>query len=205
MIPRILHSAWFGGGEKTDLFKRCIDSQRAVHPDWTFIETNEDNFGLWMQTPYVRAVLQRGDWVKATELARLVALQDVGGVYCDCDVEVLRPFDTLIADDARHRGFFLGRESAKYLNGAVMGAEPGHPVVTQLVRRFPAATDGRLGAHAYGPAFLTREIRRLKAAAHVLPPDFFFPYDFTQTPDQMVLTPNTYAAHHWAMSWVGKY
>ena len=38
MIPKIIHNAWFGRAEKSDLFKRCIESWHRIHPDWDYVE-----------------------------------------------------------------------------------------------------------------------------------------------------------------------
>lgn len=44
MIPKIIHYCWFGGNEKPDYVKRCIDSWRKYCPDYEIIEWNESNF-----------------------------------------------------------------------------------------------------------------------------------------------------------------
>lgn len=206
MIPRILHSAWFGRGEKSELFRQCMATQRKAHPDWTFYEWSEENLGPWMQTPYIKSVLERKEWVKATEIARLVGLFVIGGVYMDCDVEVIKSFDPLLQSlRPTHGDFFIGRESAQDINGAVMASEPGGRVIAELVRQFPAQTDGRLGAHSYGPTYLTTMLNAMGEDKRTLAPEFFYPYHWSETVDKLVVTPNTYAAHHWAKSWVGKY
>ena len=44
MIPKIIHYCWFGRAEKPESVKACIDTWRAVMPDYEIREWNEDNF-----------------------------------------------------------------------------------------------------------------------------------------------------------------
>jgi mannosyltransferase OCH1-like enzyme len=200
MIPKIVLSCWFGRGEKTDLFKRCRESKEKVLKDWTFIDVNEDNCDDLMDTAYMASVHARGEFVKCTELGRLWALQKYGGVYMDEDVEVLKEFD----DALLSRLFFIAREDDNWINGAVMGSIAYGHTINTLVGTFPQETEGRLGAHNYGPGFLTDRLSAMPGTP-VLPPEYFYPYLWNQTPEQAVITENTYAVHHWAKSWVGKY
>ncbi|MCK8363710.1 glycosyltransferase, partial [Erwinia amylovora] len=83
-----------------------LDSWRTLLPDWEHFEINEDTIGsLWMNTSYMKSVLERGEFVKATELARLVGLWSLGGIYADADVELIKDPTPLL--DAP---FFIGRK-----------------------------------------------------------------------------------------------
>jgi mannosyltransferase OCH1-like enzyme len=206
VIPHIIHTAWFGRGEKADHFKRCMDTWPRIHPDWQIIETNEDSLpAKLMESRYVKSVLERREFVKVTELARIWALYKHGGIYMDCDVELLKPLDSLLDQD-----FFIGREDAEHINGAVIGSAAGGGTIHFLLDAFvhgPLTTEGRQPANVYGPHFLQRAITIYEAVGHsvmIYPPEFFYPYNWNQTPEQAVITPNTYCMHRWAKSWVGK-
>ena len=224
MIPKNLISCWFGRGKKNDLFLRCREAKERVLPrdEWNWIDVDEDNCGPLMRTRYMQSVIERGEFVKCTELARIWALLAHGGVYMDEDVEPIRAFDPLLElphADGDPLRFFVGREGAKpgekeWINGAVMGSEPGGVAATVLYEMFPSNTEGREGAHFYGPGFLTREIETMIAwrgqdiGGAVLKKEAFFPTDWweTLTPDEAIAraTPRTFAGHHWAKSWVNK-
>lgn len=197
VIPKHIITAWFGRGQKSDLFKRCLDSWRTLLPDWEHFEINEDTIGsLWMNTSYMKSVLERGEFVKATELARLVGLWSLGGIYADADVELIKDPTPLL--DAP---FFIGREDASTINGAVMGSLRHGKTVSELIFAFPTGSKGTEKATAYGPTFLTENLKASDALIH--PPEFFYPYHWLQKPDEAVITPNTYAIHHWSGSWKG--
>ena len=74
MIPKRIINAWFGRGKKSAMFERCLASQARVS-GWEVIEINEDTIDPEiLNTPYYRGVLGRGEYVKATEYARLWGL-----------------------------------------------------------------------------------------------------------------------------------
>lgn len=69
------------------------------------MEWNEDSFDVAM-CPYVHEAYQSKQWAFVADVARLYALIHYGGIYMDTDVEVLRPLDELMKNQA-----FLGYES----------------------------------------------------------------------------------------------
>ena len=46
MIPKIIHYCWFGGKEKPEVVKNCIDSWKRLMPDYEIKEWNENNFDI---------------------------------------------------------------------------------------------------------------------------------------------------------------
>lgn len=228
MIPKIVLSAWFGRGKKSDLFLRCREAKEKLLPktEWNYIDVDEDNCGSLMSTPYMQAVVARGEFVKCTELARIWALLTYGGVYMDEDVEPVRPFEPLLETkhvDGGPLRFFVGREGARvgekeYINGAVMGSEKSGAVAQILFKMFPSYSDGREKAHFYGPGFLTREVeslinivndapdKRSWLGGAVLKKEAFCPFDwFNPIPEDYAtrVGPETFAVHHFFKSWVG--
>ncbi len=199
MIPRQILNAWFGRGEKADMFKRCLESQRRLCPDWPVVTIDEDTTEL-MAFPFMQAVVARKEWANACALARIFALWKHGGIYLDADVEVLRPLDDLL--DAK---FFTGWEDEQYICDATMGSEQGGAIITDLFNAFPKHTEGKAGAHTYGPTFYTTQLQQRKDEGLVVyPPEYFYPAHW-RSPHVPHITPNTYTYHHWMKTWVGKY
>ncbi len=192
-------SAWFGPAApliQSDLFKRCIESWHVTHPDWNFINIGEESLPAQIrESPYVKGVLSRGEYVKATEVARLYGLWKHGGVYVDYDVELLKSFDPLRYD----RDFFIGREDHETINGAVMGSAAYGAVITKLLSSFPLDSDGRRSPPQYGPVYLTEFFG--KHPHEILPPEYFYPTHWRTKGLTHNHTDNTYAVHHWAASW----
>ncbi len=194
MIPKNLLGCWFGRGKKSDLFLMCEETKQRQLPEWNVIEVTEDTIDPeLLACPYMRGVLERGEFVKATELGRLWALHKYGGVYLDEDVEVLKPLDPLLDSP-----FFIGWEDSHMINGAVIGSMQAGATITALLEAFPVNSDGGAIATTYGPMFLTQQMRKL--GGYLYSPEFFYPvhYDGTGT-----ITGNSFTRHWWAGSWKG--
>lgn len=192
MIQKNLLSAWFGRGKKSDLFLKCEETKRAVLPDWNRFEVNEDTIDPEvLATPYMKACAARGDWVKLTELGRLWALKTIGGVYCDEDIEILKPFDPLLDNE-----FFIGWEDGTYLNGAVMGSVAHGETINRLYHGFPMQGDGSAKATEYGPLYLSEQLERAQCKKY--PTSHFYPIHYDGSGK---ITEESYTNHLWAGSW----
>lgn len=63
-----------------------------------------------------------------SDYIRLYALYTEGGVYMDTDVEVIKPLDEFLDNEA-----FTGFESLGFPVCATMGAEKGNPIIKELL------------------------------------------------------------------------
>ena len=123
MIPKIIHYCWFGGKILSPMAENCIATWRKYLPDYEIREWNETNFNVNC-CEYAMQAYAAGKWAFVSDVARLYALQQEGGIYLDTDVEVLRPLDRFLGD-----GMFMGFEANDSLSTAVIGAEAHHPMI----------------------------------------------------------------------------
>jgi mannosyltransferase OCH1-like enzyme len=193
MIPKRIITAWYGRGEKNDLFKRCMASWPLHNPAWEILEINEDNCGV-MGTPYMQSVYARREFVKCTEIARLIGVHTYGGLYLDCDMEVLRPLEPLLATN------FFVRQQDGCVNGAMFGAEAGNPVLGDLIAAFPLNSRGEMPALDYGPLFLSKQLDQRRDFAELLPVAAF-PFFWNEKDPGPPYPPASFAVHRWAGSW----
>ena len=128
MVKKI-HYCWFGGAEKSPTIKKCIDSWKRFFPDWEIIEWNESNFDVNCNL-YVRQAYEAKKWAFVSDYARFYVLEKFGGLYFDTDVEVIRPFNNILEDEA-----FVGFENDKFVNpGQVLYSKnPDNPLIKQTV------------------------------------------------------------------------
>ena len=86
-IPKIVHYCWFGGKEKPDSVKKCIESWKKFLPDYQLMEWNEDNFNI-EKLKYTKEAYAEGKYAFVSDVARIEALYQYGGIYMDTDENI---------------------------------------------------------------------------------------------------------------------
>ena len=127
MIPKRIIYCWFGGKEKPDNIKQCIDTWKKHMPDWEYLEINESNFDI-NYNEYVKKAYESKKWAYVSDVARLWALYTHGGIYMDTDVLVFQPLNKFL----NHR-FFTGFEQKHYPVTATMGAEKSNTLIKEML------------------------------------------------------------------------
>lgn len=126
-IPKKIHYCWFGRGEKSDLINKCIESWKKFCPSYEIIEWNEDNFNI-LSNGYVKEAYDAKKWAFVTDYVRLYVLYYFGGIYCDTDVEILRPLDDFLNQEA-----FSGFESMDSVSTGIIGSKQGNKMIGELL------------------------------------------------------------------------
>ena len=80
MIPKVIHYCWFGGNEKPDIIKKCIQSWREKCPDYEIKEWNESNFDVTINR-YMYEAYQNKKWGFVPDYARAWIIYHYGGIY----------------------------------------------------------------------------------------------------------------------------
>lgn len=134
-IPKIIHYCWFGGKPKPKLAEKCIKSWKKYCPDYEIIEWNEDNFDLSTAPAYVHQAYEAGRWAFVTDYVRLKGMLEMGGVYMDTDVELIKPLDPYL-----HHRAFAGFERVGYVQTGLLACEPGFPLFREFLRHYDTAS-----------------------------------------------------------------
>ena len=129
MEKRIIY-CWFGGKEKPQKVTECIKTWKTNMPDWEFLEINESNFDI-NYNQYSKKAYETNHWAYLSDVARLWALYEYGGVYMDTDVMVYKPLDKFLKHE-----FFTGFESINYPVCAVMGSEKNNKTVKEILNLY---------------------------------------------------------------------
>ncbi len=127
-IPAKIHSFWFSGEEKPDLYKRCVDSWYKHCPGFEIIEWNADSYDV-TKNQYMFEAFQCKKWAFVSDFARLDILHQYGGIYMDMDVELLASLKTLLCADS----FFCRQEDGFLELGSGFGVQAGDTLIRKML------------------------------------------------------------------------
>ncbi len=206
-IPKKIHYIWFGEGCLTQLAEQCLASWQTFCPDYEIIRWDESNFDDGGNR-YFKEAIQARKWAFASDYARLKVLFEHGGIYMDTDVEVLKPLDRFLFEEA-----FSGFESTSCVPTGLMASRAGNQFLKRLLsdydnRRFikedgtfDLTTNVTLITEACVSAGLKLNGKKQTVAGFTLyPQDFFCPK--AHDTGIVHLSENSYAIHHFDGSWL---
>lgn len=215
MIPKILHLCWLSGDPYPAKIAKCIESWKKHLPDYEVMIWDTKRFDL-NKSQWVKQAFEHKKYAFAADYIRFYALYHYGGIYLDSDVEVLKSFDDLL-----HLPYFMGAEKAGTIEAAILGTEKGMDWVKFCLDYYSGKSfikpDGNLDIRKL-PEIMVEEIQKKKPIKHVtstklkdietedfqkevivMPDEFFSPKVFDSR--EVLITPNTYAIHHYQNSW----
>lgn len=105
MIPKIIHYVWLGGKSIPNHLQQFIDGWKKKMPDYKIVRWDESNFPI-SEHPFVQEAIKNKRWAFAADYIRIYALMNMGGIYMDTDVKVLRRFDEFL-----NHSFFTSYEN----------------------------------------------------------------------------------------------
>ena len=204
MIPKKIHYCWFGRNPKPKLAQKCIASWRKYCRDYEIIEWNEDNFDVNMNG-YTRMCYEQKKYAFLSDYVRLVVVAEHGGVYFDTDVEVIKPIDALLENDA-----FYCFETPEYVaSGLGFGSVAQSASIQAMLAEYVFLLDGTEGTRGC-PRLNTSALAKLGlrqngslqqiAGAVILPSDYMNPFD-TVT-GVIRKTENTVSIHWYSAAWL---
>ena len=176
MIPKRFIRVWIGGTKPIpELFEQWWDEFKAIHPDYEFLTLRSwDELELTDTMKYI--IDNVSSYAGQSDVARILALQQYGGIYVDTDVKPIKSFDSLIESDDRP---FLGKRSKVSFESAIMGSPKGHPAFDELVEKLPEWFElhrDRSASVQTGPAFVSSVLFGRDDIRH-LPEKTFYPYN----------------------------
>ncbi len=210
MIPKIIHYCWFGRNPLPPLAKKCIASWKKHLPEYEIKEWNEDNFDLDM-FPYAREAYDNRKFAFVTDIVRLYALYNEGGIYMDTDVEVLKSLDGFL-----HHTAFSGFENETDVPTGIMASEKGGLWAKENLEyyngRHFVKSDGSLDTTTNVTIITDYMVKKglkqkngyfdFPGLITIYPKDYFCPKSYRDK--KIYLTENTVTIHHFAGSWQPK-
>ncbi len=143
-VPHVLHQIWIGPRPPpltTQAWARHAERQGYGYRLWREADLRD----LGVDTdPVYHAMMARGDFPGAVDIARYILLRGQGGIYLDCDWYPARDdigfhdrlpligLTVLAEDTPRQTGF-----GSLLLSNAVIAAPPLHPVFDRILAALP--------------------------------------------------------------------
>lgn len=206
-IPKIIHSFWFSGEGKPDMYRKCIETWHQKLPDYDIREWNLDNYD-WRKHPFLERAIELKAWAFASDYARLDVLNEYGGIYLDMDVEVFKPFDPFLGNEC-----ILSFSNHVLIDLAVVGASKHNEMVQALLKLYDVVelpNDKKDYSKFFQPAFIREALVKagvlmngsLQVLDHatVFPCTFFMPQDHVLFKD-FEIGENTYCVHYDNFGW----
>lgn len=220
MIPKIIHYCWLSGDPYPEKIRKCMESWEKIIPDYKFIlwdwnKCKEEKILI----PWVKEAFENKKYAFASDYIRLYAIYKYGGIYLDTDIEVIKPFDSLL-----HLPYFIGREAkGDRVEIAAFGAEKNTEWIKicmeYYVNRNFLKKDGELDMRVMpdiiferiNPNYIIKNISTINSFEHnnsifnQFPNDWFCANIYLNPNDQKptyFITNSTYCVHHFANSWL---
>jgi len=194
MIDKRIFYCWFGGGEMSDLNKKCMESWKKWCPDYEIVEINESNFDYHI-TPYAEEAYEHGNWSYVSNAARLEFLKHNSGIYLDTDIQLVKSLDSLLEYDD---GFITEFESGQPDSG-ILGCSRWPKFYDEVYNRLVPGT-------VLHKEFIQVMYRDYNIHGEkILKNDDGFVVlgeEFIPTVRTGLFTPNTIAIHHFENTWV---
>ena len=173
MIPKKLHQVWLGDKDMPEQFIKFKSNWRKLHPDW--------DYQLWTDKtisdkPKIKNLVDRCKaFSSKSNVVRLYAVYQQGGIYADTDVDWVQNFDRLLNVNAfasRQLNNVLERRS--FCN-AVFGATSRNDWVKYQIEKLPKLVKRR---PPWGPLLMTQAAIKFKETDkfHEYPKKLFLPF-----------------------------
>ena len=207
LIPRVIHYCWFGGKKIPEKHEKYIESWKRHCPDYEIKRWDESNYNI-EKNRYAYEAYENKAWAFVSDYARIDIVHKYGGIYLDCDVELLKPIDPFLKNK-----FFCGFENQNAVNlGLGFGSVKGHNYLKNLLELYDKLTfvadNGDLNMTPC-PVYQTRVIRKFGVVPNnsyqetkdisVFPSEVFSPFSFFWGTTE--ITENTFSIHHFGATW----
>ena len=208
-MKKYIHYCWFGDKPLPKLAKKCIESWKKYLPDYEIIKWSEENVDL-EECPFIKGAYENKKWAFVADYARTRALNEMGGIYFDTDMEITKNIDNLIK-----KGPFLGVEdTGKIACGVWYEDKKNSYLSRELLKKYRSFTsfDNDNVSSFSIPILITeilekcgfeynsKEVQKLDHNIYIYPRDYFYPYSYNW--ENNVFTDNTCMIHYYDASWI---
>ena len=214
-MQKILHYCWFGNAIIPSKYLKYIEGWKKECNDYQIVLWNEENFPI-DQYNYAREAYEMKKYAFVSDVARIYALYEYGGVYFDTDVEIIKNIDELLNLNKIVLGWESKKNEVPILGTGFMIFPPKSYLCKKILDYYKKTNfinkDGTINEKPN--TYLIKEmlfelyndiecneIFENKDIV-IYPFDYFTAFDFYLNKSE--ITNNTYVIHHFSSSWIGK-
>tara|TARA_R100000951_G_C2604551_1_gene169207 strand:- start:144 stop:740 length:597 start_codon:yes stop_codon:yes gene_type:complete len=193
MIPKKLHQVWLGEKDIPEQFVEFTNNWRELHPDWDYKLWTDETIS---SNPEIKNLVdQCEEFSSKSNVVRLYAVHQEGGVYADMDVDWVQSFDTLLNVNA-----FAARQERHTFCNAVFGAISNCEWIKFQIEQLHELV---LLPPPWGPPLMSRAAAEYKGTEifKEYPKDYFYPFLWFERPESKSAYKDSYAIHYWEHSW----
>ncbi len=217
-IPKIIHHTWIGDDPLPEAAQEMIGKWRHHHSDWEMRLWTRDNLPPMQNQALYYSSRNTGH---RADVLRYELMYQFGGIYVDMDMDCQKPIDGLIENCEG----FAGRiqrikvdTCVQYLEIAILGAVPGHPLFARVLDGLAASfaahesesVSVRTGPQFFQPQYLAwraegEQYRGEHRDFRLFRPPLFYPYTWVERESGrgrgVDVYPEAYAIHRWWGTW----
>lgn len=211
LVNKVFIRIWLGKNDRPNIADVWWEGFRDLHKDWKFI-TLTDSHNIFIPNNIKPIYNSVATYAGRSDILRLLALDQIGGVYVDTDMMPIKSFEHLTKLDCP---FIAKRSSVSFATG-VIGSPQGHKAIKELINILPTwynENKNRSCSVATGPAFVSKFWFGRNDIVH-LPIKTFYPYNGFMAPslekrlkmftDKKNFPEEMLAAHFGNHKWGGK-
>lgn len=204
VIPKRIHYCWFGKSAIPEKNRIWMESWKKYCPDYEIIEWNEDNYDI-NKNKFMRQAYEAKKWGFVPDYARLDIIYCNGGIYLDTDVELLKPLDDLLYQEA-----FCGIDESKCVSlGLGFGARKNNGMIGELRELYDNIkfdVNKMVAAPAMQKQYFANKGYKTNGDYQIIGDMTIYPEKVLSGKSNITgiirSTEHTYAVHHYDASWV---
>lgn len=177
----------------------------------------DDSNVPYKEYPSLYKYREKGMWSVISDFIRRWAILEYGGIYLDCDVELIKPIDKFF----EHESFVCIEGPPSFPNAAVSGGKKGNKHHKRMLNDYFDVIEGRKSypvpiTVSCSPFVLRDYVQELKGdlmdesdmlieknydGLVTIPKEVFYPYNWNEEFTTDCITDKTCGIHHWKKGW----
>lgn len=204
MIPKIIHYCWLSGDPYPNDIQKYMATWKEKLPDYEFILWDTNKFDL-STSAWCQQAFDAKKYAFAADYIRLYAVYHHGGIYLDCDIEVLRSFNDTLDNE-----IMMAYEQTNdfIIEAGCFGAIKNHPFVKHCLDYYAEREFFDKKTNGYDTKILPLIMQELMNESFSQKEIIKFPATtFTSksaTDGLIYINKNSYAIHHFKSHYLHK-